>query len=138
MRWIFYGPRKISYTKSDFHLCVVCRRYTLILLITDSLWTLKFPRILIGDSFFNTTAGVCQGGSTSCFLFTFFIYMTIHKIAGFGVDGFLGLLHCFLLMDDKSSLPLQELQCKENYPCLWKQQIKPICPCTQPNLSTLL
>lgn len=41
-----------------------------------------------------------QGGSTSCSLFTYYINVTIRKIAEFGVDGFLGVLHCLLLMDD--------------------------------------
>ncbi len=62
--------------------------------------TLKFTRSVKGDRFFDATAGVHQGGSTSCSLFTFYINMTIRKIAEFGFDGFLGLVHCLLLMDD--------------------------------------
>ncbi len=62
--------------------------------------TLKFTRSVIGDSLVDATAGVRQGGSNSCSLFTFYISMTIRKIAEYGVDGFLGLLHCLLLTDD--------------------------------------
>ncbi len=62
--------------------------------------SLTFTRSVIGDNFFDATAGVCQGGSNSCSLFTFFINMTICKIAEYGVEGLLGLLHCLLLMDD--------------------------------------
>ncbi len=61
---------------------------------------MKFSRSVIGDRCFDATAGVLQGCSTSCLLFTFYINMTIHKIAEYSSDGFLGLLHCLLLMDD--------------------------------------
>ncbi len=62
--------------------------------------TLKFTRSVIGDSFCDATAAVHQDGSTSCSLFTFYINMTIRKIVKYGVDGFLGLLNCLLLMND--------------------------------------
>ncbi len=62
--------------------------------------TLMFTRSVIGDSFFDATVGVRQGGLTSCSLLTFYINMTICKLAEYSVDGFLGLLHCLLLMDD--------------------------------------
>ena len=41
-----------------------------------------------------------QGGCTSCPLFTCFIDTTIEAIACTGPDGWLGSLHCLLLMDD--------------------------------------
>ncbi len=62
--------------------------------------TLKFTRSVIGVSFFDATAAICQSGSISYSRFTFYLNMTICKIAKYGVDGFLGLLHCLLLMDD--------------------------------------
>ena len=61
---------------------------------------LKCTKSIIGSDSFEAKAGVRQGGSTSCSLFTYFINATITKINEFGVDGFLGTLHCLLLMDD--------------------------------------
>ncbi len=62
--------------------------------------SITVTRNVLGDCYFDATAGVRQGGSTSCSLFTFYINVTIQKIAEFGIDGFLGTLHCLLLMDD--------------------------------------
>ena len=55
---------------------------------------------VIGSSTFTATSGVKQGGCTSCLLFTCFIDTTIEAIACTGPDGWLGSLHCLLLMDD--------------------------------------
>ncbi len=54
----------------------------------------------IGNQTFSATAGVRQGASTSCPLFTFFIEPTIEACAATGPDGWLGNLHSLLLMDD--------------------------------------
>ena len=54
----------------------------------------------IGEESFNATAGVRQGGSLSCPLFTFLIDSTIEAINNTGRDGWLEMLHCLLLMDD--------------------------------------
>ena len=54
----------------------------------------------IGSELFTTTAGVRQGGSTSCPLFTFFIDPTIKAVGDDGPDKWLGDLHALLLMDD--------------------------------------
>ncbi len=50
--------------------------------------TMKFTRNLIGDRLFDKTARIYQCSSTSCSLFTFYINLTICKIAGLGDDGF--------------------------------------------------
>ncbi len=54
----------------------------------------------IGNQSFSATAGVRQGASTSCPLFTFFIEPTIDACAAAGPDSWLGYLHSLLLMDD--------------------------------------
>ena len=54
----------------------------------------------IGDCTFNAKAGVRQGSSTSCPLFTFFIDPTLDALRVNGDDGWLGNLHGLLLMDD--------------------------------------
>ena len=55
---------------------------------------------LIGCEYFNTSAGVRQGASSSCPLFVFFLDATVEAVNSFGVDGWLDTLHCLLLMDD--------------------------------------
>ena len=50
----------------------------------------------IGSQYFQTSSGA----STSCPLFTFFIYATVEAICTFGPDGWLNDLHTLLLMDD--------------------------------------
>ena len=62
--------------------------------------TLMVANNMIGSSQFISTAGVRQGGASSCSLFTFYINKTITAINSFGDDRFLGSLHCLLLMDD--------------------------------------
>ena len=54
----------------------------------------------IGQSSFEITSGVRQGGCTSCSLFTFFIDPIIDSVALDGPDGWLQNLHTLLLMDD--------------------------------------
>ena len=54
----------------------------------------------VGGASFLASAGVRQGGLTSCSLFTFYINSTIRKLNELGPDGFLGNLHSLLLMDD--------------------------------------
>ncbi len=54
----------------------------------------------IGSESFSASAGVCQGASTSCPLFTFFIESTIDASATSEPDGWLGNLHSLLLKDD--------------------------------------
>ena len=55
---------------------------------------------LIGNRFFDTSAGVRQGASSSCPLFVFFIDATVEAVNSYGPDGWLGVLHTLLLMDD--------------------------------------
>ena len=55
---------------------------------------------LIGSEKFSTSAGVRQGASTSCPLFTFVIDPTVDAVATDGPDGWLDTLHSLLLMDD--------------------------------------
>jgi len=54
----------------------------------------------IGKAQFTTTAGVKQGGSSSCNLFTAYIDPTIDAVKEFGPDDWLGHLQILLLMDD--------------------------------------
>ena len=54
----------------------------------------------IGSETFPTCAGVRQGATSSCPLFTMFIEPTIEKVNEFGTDGWLGETHILLLMDD--------------------------------------
>ena len=55
---------------------------------------------VIGSETFQATAGVRQGASMSCPLFTLYIEATVDAIASGGPDGWLGELHGLLLMDD--------------------------------------
>lgn len=54
----------------------------------------------IGNETFEASAGVRQGGSLSCPLFTFYIDSTIDAINATGPDDWLEFLHCLLLVDD--------------------------------------
>ena len=54
----------------------------------------------IGKEQFTTSAGVKQGGSSSCNSFTAYIDPTIEAVQNFGPDDWLGNLHILLLMDD--------------------------------------
>lgn len=69
---------------------------------------------LIGKEQFSTAAGVKQGGSSSCNLFTAYIDPTIDAVKTFGPDDWLGNLHILLLMDDTIVLATsrQNLQTK--------------------------
>ncbi len=67
----------------------------------------------IGSESFSASAGVRQGASTSCPLFTFFIQSTIDAIATSGPDGGLGNLHTLLLMDDTVILATSRKQITE-------------------------
>ena len=62
--------------------------------------TLNRTTGIVGEESFLASAGVRQGGLTSCSLFTFYINSTIRKLNELGPDGFLGNLHSLLLMDD--------------------------------------
>lgn len=55
---------------------------------------------VIGTEKFETSAGVKQGGSSSCFLFTLYINATILAVKSTGSDEWLGNLHSLLMMDD--------------------------------------
>ena len=55
---------------------------------------------LIGNNKFTTTAGVKQGGSSSCNQFTAYIDPTIDAVNAFGPDDWLNNLHILRLMDD--------------------------------------
>ncbi len=62
--------------------------------------TLKETDNIIGSKSFKATAGVHQGGATSCSLFTFYVNAIIRKVTKFGPDGFLYMVHLLMLMDD--------------------------------------
>ena len=55
---------------------------------------------VIGSEKFQSTAGVKQGSSMSCALFTFYLDHTIKAVRSFGLDGFLEDIHMLLFMDD--------------------------------------
>ncbi len=50
---------------------------------------LKDTDNIIGSKSFKATAGVCEGGATSCSIFTFYVNAIIRKGKEFGPDGFL-------------------------------------------------
>ena len=54
----------------------------------------------LGEEEVRATAGVRQGGSTSCSLFTFYVNETITSVNGYGQDRFLENCHVLLFMDD--------------------------------------
>jgi hypothetical protein len=66
--------------------------------------TLKHTANVIGNACFDATAGVRQGGSCSCSLFTLYVDEIVKAINSYGQDGFLNTLHCLLLMDDTTVL----------------------------------
>ena len=55
---------------------------------------------LIGKDSFTTSAGVKQGGSSSCKFFTAYIDPTIDAVNTHGPDDWLKNIHLLLLMDD--------------------------------------
>ncbi len=61
---------------------------------------LKDTDNIIGFNSFKATAGVYQGGATSCSLCTFYVNAIIRKVKEFGPDGFLYMVHLLMLMDD--------------------------------------
>ena len=58
----------------------------------------------IGKSIFQTSAGVRQGGNSSCPLFTFYVDPIIEAVGADGPDGWLGNLHILMEMDDSAIL----------------------------------
>ncbi len=77
----------------------------------------------IGSESFLARAGVHQGASTSCQLFTFFIKSTIDAIATSGPDGWLSNLHTLLLMDDTVILATSRKQMHKKLKLLKKVQM---------------
>ncbi len=61
---------------------------------------MKDTHNIIGSKSFKVTAGVCQGGATSCSLFTFYVNAIIRQVKEFGPDGFLYMVHLLMLMGD--------------------------------------
>ena len=58
-------------------------------------------QLVLGAAIISVTFGVRQGSPSSCFLFTLYVNPLIRGLKlKCGVDGFLGSLHCLLLMDD--------------------------------------
>ena len=61
-----------------------------------------------------TTIGLCQGSPTSCFLFTMYINAFVKDLKCIcQPDGYLGGLHCLLLMDDTILLATSRERCIE-------------------------
>ena len=58
-------------------------------------------KIVLGAAIITATIGLRQGSPTSCFLFTLYINGLVRRIkSACPNDGFLGWIHCLLLMDD--------------------------------------
>ncbi len=57
------------------------------------------------------SAGVKQGAPLSCLLFVFYVDIMVKKIRSYGPDGFLGLLHSLLLMDDTAVVSTSRQAC---------------------------
>jgi hypothetical protein len=62
--------------------------------------SLRITGSAIGNEIFYARDGVRQGGSSSCFIFTFFANPLIRAIKSCGPDGWLGSLSGIMLMDD--------------------------------------
>lgn len=58
-------------------------------------------QLILGSAIISVTMGVKQGSPSSCFLFTLYVNPLIRMLKErCAPDGFLGVLHCLLLMDD--------------------------------------
>ena len=55
---------------------------------------------IIDKTYIESKVGVRQGSPSSCFLFTAYVNPMIRMVKEYGEDGWLGLLHILLLMDD--------------------------------------
>ena len=62
--------------------------------------SIKKTTSLLGDSEIQAKTGVRQGSPSSCFLFTAYVNPLIRMIKEYGEDGWLGVLHLLLFMDD--------------------------------------
>ena len=61
----------------------------------------KHTTCILGSTTITSVIGVRQGSPTSCFLFVIYVDMLIRMIKqNVSLDGFLGWLHCLMLMDD--------------------------------------
>ena len=66
--------------------------------------SLQITKNIYNSCLFSSTAGVRQGGATSCSLFTLFVNPLIRALKGCDNDGFLQDNHALLLMDDTAIL----------------------------------
>ena len=58
-------------------------------------------KMVLGAAIITATIGLRQGSPTSCFLFTLYINGLVRRLnSACPNDGFLGWIHCLLLMDD--------------------------------------
>jgi len=62
--------------------------------------SLKNTRSLLNTVLIDSSMGVRQGGSSSCFLFTLYVNPLIRKLKQLNPDGYLHDLHTLLMMDD--------------------------------------
>ena len=70
-------------------------------------------QIILGSAIITTSIGIRQGSPTSCWLFTMYIDKFTKMIKNSPTDGFLGWLHCLLLMDDTIILATSRDRLKE-------------------------
>ena len=74
---------------------------------------------VLKSAIITSTVGVRQGAPTSCFLFVLYIDQMIKMMKErMGVDGFLGSLHAFLMMDDTVIIATSREKCTQKLFCL--------------------
>ena len=77
--------------------------------------------MMLGTALITTTIGLRQGFPTSCLLFTLYINGLVRKMKTCcGIDGFLGLIHYLLLMDDTVILATTREMCLKKLGILQK------------------
>ena len=70
-----------------------------------AIWnSLKNTKNTLGGELFTSSAGIRQGATNSCSLFTFYINSTSDTIRGFEKDGHIENFHSLLFMDDTAVL----------------------------------
>ena len=81
--------------------------------------TLRRTSNIIGNARFDASAGVRQGGSCSCSLFTLYVDEIIRRINQHGNDDFLESMHCLMLMDDTAVLATSRNAMEQKLNLLW-------------------
>ena len=73
----------------------------------------RSTKFILKQAVIEASKGVKQGAPLSCLLFCFYLDAMVRRICSFGSDGYLGNLHCLLLMDDTAVLATSRRACEE-------------------------